>query len=1161
MTTAIHTSTAPQQSFDSFYRAVDGESIHAEKRNQSTEIKYYSEKIYGTYSDFIASDDFVLLQVEYTADLEKLEALAQQHISLKPADIAKIFQEFKDHLFREYSKETQIYGLLADTYRAIAYGEVRLNLHLALKGIEENKSLTKENIAQALNEMVDGLNQCIGRVQSNMVGAIQIVREDHKNFHEYICVIQRKLAGQIANEFVQYKHKNGHEKFGNVYHIHIINYLLNTVSEQFAFEKSTEYGLRYTKGREVTAAVVEEFKLYIESKLTNKALFEYLVQDFIQKFSHIYIKCDGPYTANGYYDQAGIKGDCRESLYDSASTLLTELRVVTGNKDFGFTDLFESDVIGEPVSPRRVQFNLKRALATELHEKLKGANTLSFYLTSDSTKSIKVISGDCFSWLDIDGEPNLATIEHLPLIHKVKCTDEIKSELIVQSLADEKKTPVQLYHWLEVQLICSSIQSHAQLMSQVKKDLIDNAAEIVMLIKNESSCNRLKIVSAIAGENELIMMAIIERKLTLNDDLSDEELTALQTQMETVNFNTPELDGIKIAIRQLPSNSADNLLKIAITQQKPEFLQGLLECTSSMSGHCQNSRKLRTRPGRLLHLAYRLESKPCFELLVNRPDVDINFIDSDSSSDLCLLHQAIDNKNDFYAKLLLSKAEVDLWQMNGKNQTVLTRIQDHETFKAIADKTLADRFASHQMQFNEHGEGFQEEPFSVCLNESHYDEISELCKTMQEDQNFDRIYSKLCRLSTDTSSDELHANIKFILGYWLKARSDTDVDLILHFLSQQSAVNLFVLQCVNKELNNLEIHKLIVKTKMENDLSLTQDDLDCFEIHYVEIRSLLGSYLWPEPTFQKILSDAIQKNNIGLTKMLLTEKPSMSFERTFSVPKKWDKVYNECTPMNYAIVNGTEEMCMLMLDFRPDEYRCEESHLNHSTLLKARFKFFSQVLSKKNISFTQRNNYNQTLLHCAIQAANQVEEVALKLEAKAVVNALACRVEVDIFAVDSSSNCCLDKLLEFIPLEKLILLITNNTCIQEPDSRTKTRKNKGLSLFKAKAVEMKYLTFSEQLNKLNQSLLAGCNDEKLINTIFELIEANDFSLSESQLKSMSLIILANRYGHIGGLDRLLSRHNILISIKNKQQIHGLINRLCITYSKFRGTLNSVTSEK
>ena len=194
--------------------------------------------------------------------------------------------------------------------------------------------------------------------------------------------------------------------------------------------------------------------------------------------------------------------------------------------------------------------------------------------------------------------------------------------------------------------------------------------------------------------------------------------------------------------------------------------------------------------------------------------------------------------------------------------------------------------------------------------------------------------------------------------------------------------------------------------------------------------------------------------------------------------------------------------------------------------------------------------------------ANQVEEgeAALKLEAKAVVNALACRVEVDIFAMDSSNNCCLDKLLEFIPLEKLIVLIKNNTCTEEPDSRTKTRKNKGFSLFKTKTVKMKDLTFSEQLNKLNKSLLEVCDERTLINTIFEIIEANNFSLSESQLKSMSLILLANRHGDSDGLDKLLSRYNILIKIKNKQQMAYLIDSLCAGYSEFSRTLAPVTSE-
>ena len=964
--TAIHTSTALQSSFDHFDQAVDGESIHADKRNQSRDIKYYSEKVYRNYSDFIASDDFSLFQIQYIADLDKLKEMAQQHISLKSADIIRIVQEFNNHLFFDYGKEKLVCGLPADTYRAIAYGDVRLNLHLLLKCIEENKSLTKENIAQALYGLVDGLDLCIGRVQSNMADALQIVREDHKNFHQYIGVIQRTLAEQIANEFVVHKQKNGHDKFGDEYHVHLVNCLLNKVREQYAFEKSTEYGIRYTTGR-VDQSVVDDFKVCIKSKLTNKALFEYLVQDFIQKFSHIYIACEGPYTANGHYDQAKIRGDCRERLYESGSTLLTELRVVTGNKDFGFTDLFEIDEIGKPVSPRRVQFNLKRALATGLHEKLKGANTLSFYLTSLPPKSIKVISGDCFSWLHIDGEPNLATIEHLPLIHAANCSDEIKSELIVQALTDEKKTPVQLYHWLEDNLIWSSLQSHAQLMSQVKNDLIDNADEIVMSIKNESSRNRLKIVSAIAGENESIMMAIIERKLTLNDELSDEEFTALQTQMETVDFNTSKLDGIKIAICQLRSDYADNLLTLAITLNKPKFLLGLLECTSSTAGNCQDLRNPCTRTSRLLHLAYRQESKNCFKLLVNRPGVDVNFIDSDSDSDLCLLHQAIDNRDDFYAKLLLSNTAVDLWQMNGTKQTVLTKIQENETFKAIADKTLADRFASHQMQFNEYGESFQEEDIPECLNKSYYDRISELSKTMQENQNFNRIYSKLCQLLTSDSSPELN-NIEFILGYWLKARSENDVNLIQQFLVQQSAVNLYVLKSFNKQVCNPEIHKLIIRTKMQNDLWLTQGDHDCFGIHYVEIIDLLGDYSWPEPTFQEILSDAIQKNNIELAKILLLKKPLMSFESTFRVPKTPDRVYTKCSPMYYAIKHGTEDMCMLMLDLEQEEDTCEQSYSNHSALLKARFKFFSRVLCKKDISFTQRNKDNQTLLHCAVQA-------------------------------------------------------------------------------------------------------------------------------------------------------------------------------------------------
>ncbi|MCL1077429.1 hypothetical protein D5R81_05665 [Parashewanella spongiae] len=1053
-------------------------------------VKCFSTSAYANLDAFLGSGEFDQFRAEYINDIATLERLAIQYTSINPSEIAAILLTFKDRLFDRVHHKYNVFGLPIKQYRAMAYGEIRTQLHTSLWYIENDPSVTTAMKGKLLANMVVGLTECIGRVQSNVDGALQTLSQERKGFDGRIRNVKQTIAEQIAQEFLNAKQNKKALGFGSVYHIHFGNYLLNCVAHKYGLRVSKESGLHHGKNR-VTPSIESEFKEYIENRLTHKATFDFLAEEYTQKFHCAFIEHVWGGTDKGYYDLAKLEGNTLEALKkELEKELLPALRTFTHKEAFGLSELLDNDSIADPVSPQQVQFNLKKALAVGLHLQMSGLKPTTFSVEREKGMARVICclrtTGNYFAWLEIEGEAQLATFKHLPIIAKLKCSTSIKIELLRQALKDDSSDITELYRFVQSLTKFSEYIDLVLVVDSIREHLIKNQDQTVELIKAEKSYQTLKIMAALVQNNEALMLAVLAQNFKQNFKLTPSLLRYLNDQIMFVGLGTPRFSELKAAMMKLTSPNLELVISLAMINDDSMLLSFLLEHHTPKIGNYLTSANPLTlrRSAYILQMAFHLRSEQCFNLLIDHPKINVNQVDEHFG--VTVLHKALDDSSDEYAKWLILKPRVNLFLLNQKGLTALIEARRNGYLESQICERMTSAFSEQSAVEPSNCECLPKHRECDTQHGNLTEQLEQLFEFMQKHRDFKSVYSILSPLLNDDASNELKNNIDILLSYWLDTRSELESQQMWIFLLAQSKLNFSVLESLKNATKAPELEQLILQTKAKQHLPLSREEITSLERNFLEFPESVTHCLWPEPCFQQILIHAISQNNLSLVKTLLHIKPTMNCNGTFETVTDKNRYYKFCTPLMYAMLVGNDEMCALVLSIRPQDMSNQGGLLlTHSALNHKYYRCFEQMLLVPDIDWTARDTKGRTALQVAMEGDNN-----------AIVKAIALRSNVNIFATDISNNCCLDKLSEFMSLKQVFVLISE--------------KASAMSLLgKSQKNTFNKRPFAQQLEVLNDQLAAKSTVKELLDIISQLRRANNFHFNKSQSRSISLIFQAH----------------------------------------------------
>ncbi|MBE8166821.1 MAG: hypothetical protein HAW66_00435 [Shewanella sp.] len=1080
----------------------------------------FSFEKHGDYQAFIESVEFPQFQAYYEADIDCLQQLACAQTSMKSAEIKETLRNFKEHLFREDVPNQWIISLPANSYRAMAYGEIRVKLRTVIWHLEHNNLLTSSLKSQLITELVSGLDNCIGRVESNIANALQLITQDRQSFEWRIQNIRQTFAQQIAIEFVRgYKNSDG-STLGAGYHVHIVNSLLNQVAAQYDLKKSQESGLHFGQAR-MTQSLCNKFATCVKEKLTDEAVYQFIIDSYTQEFMNIYIETvitPQNKTFENEYHSEFLVGNCRENFIKKLEAeIFPILRSFSNDPSFGLTNLLNCEVGCLPISTLQLRNSLSAALARGMVTQKHKKGVITFCVQRQRGVSVirtdLVIAENYYSWLEVDGSPKLATYKDLPLISTIKCRPQVTEILLEQVLKGASTQSVDSDDLYQCISSCKDTTFLLPYENALRRPLLNISATVAANIHTEKSNQFIDFICETIGDVPQVASDLIKWKLEKNLPLTLRQAVVLsghfkpnETGRETNCRIDSEIDSetrieselvilIKEKLAKFEKDNVEFLYSIAIINDNTELLTLLLNThPNNVVGDyysCLTPQK-KLLSSNLLELAFYAKSNACFDLLLARADIKIEPEKKIRRFKKPFSHHVLLNDENI-AKQLIMSPKIDFTILNDSGETLLTVAMKNEAFACVVKQRMQTIFTEHCEQSISASEPTITQKDIVAYNKMNVScKVAMVINVMQRQRDFSQIYPLICYFLTEegANSEEEH-NIKILFHFWWQNLSNDRQQQAVRFLIRHPDLNLYALERLNLNANILEINQIILAVKAKQRIALSKQDICTLESQYETMSEDIHAYSLTEPYFQKLLSLAIVKNNSLLIRTLLTNKSVMKYQDTFPVRNGGSTCYQICTPLEYALLHGSVATFELIISLRPED-------INSVTLCMLKspdffcnnMVYIDILMNNPRFDPTLQHTNGNTFLHMVL--AGKHDETVREL--------LRREPFVNIFSVNDQYICCLERLNTVLSTQDIHELI-----------RTRARADWeiGLQLTKTECVS----SFANQLWLLNSCCYKCDSPDERANLfkVYDLIRDtfNKVAFSISQQNSVKLVLLAH----------------------------------------------------
>ena len=1145
----------------------------SEQRKQIEAIRVvsYCENKYKGYNDFVSSDIFPTFKAGYEEDLRVLEDSALTYSSYSQYRIRTKISDFKRYLF------TNILGNRVDDnhstkcFRVKAFGDSRINLHSALWQLRHHPHITHELRVQVVNELIDALEPSIDKVEVHMAIAVAMLQQNQHGAHKQITNAKKEIAQKIALKLARNHLPPPRLRRSTDNTSDMCKCLLANIAVEYNIPHYKQY-VHSHGGIGFSPELIKTFREQLELGLSKSSIFEFIVDKYLTDFLLIVCEFDAP-TADDVdeFEAALWDEDKREKfIAEIESNLIPPLAEFVGNSAAkGLLNLYDDykEFTYKHLLP--IEFFLKKEMATGFTSAIYGSECDKACVKVDIDNSVhgtrmnvQVVSArGYFTWLEIDQKAILAKFEHLIWVQKMCFLDEIvKRDLLKQIFSG----PVYLvgrqaeYHLEQIfefisafKRICDfKVLFTEELGNMLNQHLFPRitpktadiktcfvTTKVMDFINEQTSTDILPIFSILiefemASSDDFdkkehlvpVLDVLVKTKLLLNCPLSNTELHRIYLLFINITnrYCQPALETQwidKFSWENIGSANREQLLGIAVLTENTVILNKLLKiCSPNVMArffYILNNVELFTDKMSLLKLA--VNSKDCFNILINHPKIDIN--NYCTARKQTILHEVLSTSNTDLLSLLLTHPNTDVFIVNTFKHTALSCIYMYLGVEKLTDwfalqctRSESEALSSSSeasMSFLEDdplgigvdGNSFPLQQITPAVNED-WTMLDNTCMPLKRiltilttNSKIEKLYPLFCEVCENQRDlKKQHLSIldaKILLELWLRHHCE-QYEKIYYFLSTLTKDNLGVLLFIDKIVYSRESHALVIKAKLTLEFEFDVEEQVFFHdnFEYLQAQNFIAEKLkqcsLKTNNFSCVLLSAMKYDNQELVKSLLYKIGNKDFPYVYVIAKKYDIIGYQCKPLIYCLGLGcSQDMLKLILKLRPNDIFKNKELCTRVAFVKKQYDLLSVLLEHVKTTFATRfteflelQHSGRTALKITIDSHNRQ---ATKLLAEAGADIFFC----DSCHVNLSETCCLPYLPKMIGVDKTFELLREEA---SKDSNVMSK------IFKPSNVR----SLSGKLRWLNVKA-SQANDfntlNSLFNQFFNLVDYHDYKLA------------------------------------------------------------------